>query len=659
MLKIEKIMIPSANFGEENSLPPISEKISLNDMGDDFFLDEDDGLYIKYGDVENAFPYRYIDMYDRSLEEREYDSVVLENEYLKATFMPDFGGKLWSLIDKETGRDLLFKNSVVRPCNLAVRNAWMSGGVEWNCGFLGHHPYTCSRINTAITELDDGTPVLRFYYFERIRAVFVQMDFFLPDGERFLYARMRITNPNKSVVPMYWWSNIAVEEKAGDRVVVPTNKSYTMVDGDVIKIDIPKRNGIDVTYPARNLTANDYFWVLPDDARKYICQLDSNGYGLCQTSTSRLLGRKLFIWGDSQGGDKWKNFLTADDESGSYSEIQCGLAHTQYECLPMPPHTVWEWCEAYGAMQADASKIHGSWEDAKREAENRLSALLCEDKLEKILVDTRDMARCKAEKIIYSVDGWGALEIARRKKYGGAIMCEHLDFGSVTDEQQVWVSLMENGTVGEHDPSDVPVSYNRQTEWLELLKASIADRDRNNWYAYYLLGSAQVAEKEYDAAKENLVKSISLCDSAWANFAMAIVERKLGGNEIDYMLKAYNLRPNDISVAKQVFKSLFEHEKASDLIELFENADALIQENPRCRLYYACALAKMGRIVEAEAVICPDGGYLVVPDIRECELTITKLWVDIQEQKGLTRETMGEIPRDLDFRMFAKREGWY
>ena len=75
-------------------------------------------------------------------------------------------------------------------------------------------------------------------------------------------------------------------------------------------------------------------------------------------------------------------------------------------------------------------------------------------------------------------------------------------------------------------------------------------------------------------------------------------------------------------------------------------------------MYYAYALARLGEIARAEDIIRPNGGYLVVPDIRECELTITQLWVYIQEQKGLTRETMGEIPRDLDFRMFAKREGW-
>jgi tetratricopeptide (TPR) repeat protein len=663
--KLEKLNILSANLGAESSLPPIAVKLSLGDISNDCILDEGEGLFVNYGGVESAYPYRYQDLYDRKLIPMEYDSIVLENEYLKATFIPTFGGKLWSLIDKVTGKELLFKNSVVRPCNLAVRNAWLSGGIEWNACFKGHNPFTCSLINTAKTTLKDGTPVLRFYYFERIRVAVVQMDFFLPKNAKMLYVRTRITNPNDEVIPMYWWSNVGAVQKDGDRVVVPVQQSYTVnLDNQPIKISVPVYNGVDVTYPAANLTSNDFFWTIEEGKRHYIAQLDTEGYGLFQTSTSKLQGRKMFVWGNSQGGAKWMNFLTADDESGAYDEIQCGLARTQYECVPMPPKTVWEWMEVYGALNADKDLVHGEWEDAQKEVERVLNGLVTEKELNDLLADTREMAKSPAEEILFSMnDGWGRLELLRRKVAGGgSLMNEHLDFGEIQPSQTTWIRLMEEGTVGEHSEKEVPVSYNRQKEWLQMLERAIENKDKANWYAYYLLGTALIANEEYTRAEKLIKKSIALCNCAWNNYALAIIYRKTQRRNLEtkHILLAYKMRDNDVSLAKEALRTMYENGESKKALELYESASEEIKANKRCLLYYAYALARLGRVKEADEILCGKDGktYMVVPDIRECELTETQLWFYIQELKGLKPSEIGEPPKDLDFRMFTKREGW-
>lgn len=662
-LKREKVIIRSANFNGESSLPPVAVNCSANFVN---HTDEDDGLFLNYGYVSSAYPYRSQDMYDRELIPTEYESVVLENDYLKATFLPELGGKLWSLVDKTKERELLFVNSVVRPCNLATRNAWLSGGVEWNAGFFGHHPHTCSLLNTAQTSLADGTPVLRFYYFERVRCAIVQMDFFLPEESRLLYCRMRITNPNNYVIPMYWWSNIAVVENEGDRVIVPAVQSFTnvteasSVDGKpqsgVYKIDIPQYRGADISYPKNNVVARDYFWKTNAKSRKYVCQLDKDGYGLCQISTDRLKGRKLFIWGNSQGGRKWQNFLTADDESGSYDEIQCGLARTQYECLPMPPDTVWEWLEGYGAMQVDKDKVHGDWVQAQHAAEQYLNALIPAEEMEKLLLETRPMAKSPAEKQLLRMnDGWGALEQYRRSKIGKGMMCDHLDFGSMGAQQAAWKLLLDEGTMGIHAPEDVPVSYSRQAEWLDLLASALENKDKDNWYTHYIYGTAMTALGQYQKAAEHLKRSLALVDTAWAHYALAVNYESTADNERckEHILKAYALRGYDLSLAKEVLKVLYNAEESVLTVDIFEAADQAIKENSRCQLYYAYALARLGKVTEAEKLLCRDGG-LVVPDIREGEVSITELWFYIQEQKKLAGLEVSELPAVFDFRMFAR-----
>ena len=63
-------------------------------------------------------------------------------------------------------RELLFDNPVFQPANLAIRNAWFSGGVEWNGPLYGHSLLTCSPVFAGRVETPRG-PLLRLYEFDR------------------------------------------------------------------------------------------------------------------------------------------------------------------------------------------------------------------------------------------------------------------------------------------------------------------------------------------------------------------------------------------------------------------------------------------------------------------------------------------------------------
>ena len=69
----------------------------------------------------------------------------------------------------------------------------------------------------------------------------------------------------------------------------------------------------------------DLFFDIPASGRKWEAALDGSGTGLVQTSTDRLQGRKLFMWGSGSGGRHWQEFLSAPGRA--YLEIQAGLAN--------------------------------------------------------------------------------------------------------------------------------------------------------------------------------------------------------------------------------------------------------------------------------------------------------------------------------------------
>ena len=662
VLKTEKLNIACSDLGPISSLPSLRSNMRDSYTApDNFVLDESDGLFVWYGEYPGAFPYRMQDNYDRSEDIRELDACVLENDHLRAVFLPGLGAKLFSLYDKDNNKDLLFVNNVIRPCNLAARNAWTSGGIEWNFGFRGHHPYTCDKVSAAETALPDGTQVLRLYWFERARCCVVQMDAFIPEDSRVLYVRTRITNPTKAVVPVYWWTNIAVERKEGDRVIVPANGYFTAEGSKVIKRKIDLNTPFDQTYPCRGIIAKDYFWTTKDTDDHYIAQLDKDGYGLFEASTSLLKGRKLFIWGDSEGGRKWQRYLTAKGSPGSYDEIQCGIAHTQYECIPMPPHTTWEWLECLGPMQADNTKLFGDYQAAQTEVKNIIADNIGFDHLEKLLQDTHKTAVSPSNKILYRGDAFGALEQKRRELSGieTGLMNSQLDLGPAEDPETLdWLELLENGTMGEHDPEDVPPSYMYQTEWLYLLKRAVENKDSENWYTFYQLGTYLFYDGNFDEAEKCFIKSVGLSENAWSYYCLALLSEELRdpAKAAGYIEAAYRLKPNDLSLGKEYVRILQSSGHHERLIEVFDSLPQKVRTNNRCRLNLAISFARSGHVKEAEDILYSEKeGYLLVPDIREGEESMTMLWYEIQKAKGISREDAGDPPSEIDFRMQARK----
>lgn len=658
-LRKTTLHIPCSDPGEESSLPSLwATAADCFRPGEEFELSVDDGLFAWYGEHPGSFPYRMQDNYDRSAAPRDVPAVVLENEFLKATFIPSLGAKLWSLFDKTEGRELLFANDIIRPCNLAMRNAWTSGGIEWNFGCRGHHPYTCSQVCTAAAALPDGTPVLRFYWFERIRRCVVQMDCFLPDGRETLFVRTRITNPNKEVTPVYWWTNIAVREAPGSRVVVPADSYFNAEGAAIKKIRLVFEEGKDETYPETGIIAKDMFYDVKNGGR-YIAEIGKDGCGFFETSTSRLAGRKLFIWGNSVGGRRWKNYLSSDGSPGSYNEIQCGLARTQYECVPMPPHTVWEWVEAFGAVRAAPEKIFGDYDEANREISSLISSKISAEELEKILSETRETAVSPAPEIIARGDGFGALELMLRRSRGvtSELMNPHLDFGDTGEAQSAFTGLLENGTVGKHSPLEAPQSYVCQPEWTELLRKAVRGKDRSNWYAHYLLGTVYHYLGDFSAARRQYLRSAGLEKSPFALYCLALIAaRKRNSRDmLAYIREAREMLPDDVSIARSFALMLLWTRHYEELARAYEGFPPGIRANARIKVTAATALARLKRTEEAEALIRNgDGSYILVPDIREGEEIFTELWFTIKEQQGVPR---GEAvpPPEIDFRMKARR----
>jgi hypothetical protein len=670
-LRFEEWVMPGADVGPENPLPPLqrgrgpAKKLDpekypgfsaemLRDMA--------------YGHVANYLPYTMQDRYTRQLKERPFKVAVLENDILKATFLLELGGRLRSLVHKPSGRELFEANPVFQPANLAIRNAWFSGGVEWNIGMRGHCPFTCSPLFVGKVEGTDGTPVLRMWEWERIRKTPFQIDAYLPDGSPVLLIRVRIANPHDETVPMYWWSNTAVPETEKTRVLVPADSAYNFGygKGGPARVDIPQVQDTDISYTTNIGRAVDFFFHLEKEQRPWISSPDEEGRGLVQVSTDLLKGRKLFLWGMGAGGRKWQEFLS--EPGHAYIEIQSGLARTQMEHLPMPAGATWEWLEGYGLMETDPQVAHGAdWGKARQVVEEKLETMIPRAKMETEFARTAAWADQAPIEIVQCGSGWGALESKRLAAAGNAPFSgagTPYAADALSSQEKPWLALLEEGALGEADPEEEPLGYMVQPEWRELLEQAVAAGKGAHWSAWLHLGVMRYYAEDFAGAKQAWEESLAACETPWARRNLAVLAREEERTEEagDLYVAAVRQRSNLFPLAVECGRFLLEAKRAQDWLDLVEQSLVEpVRSAGRIRLLEGQAALAVGDFDRVEKILAEN---LVIDDLREGERSLSHLWFEFHEKKLSTEEGIPiddalkervkkefPVPEHLDFRM--------
>jgi len=678
--------MPSAAVGEVNPLPPLftgGNADKTADMTGDLGPSGDEiRAGAGYGRVDSICPYPMQDGYDRTRSMRAHSVIVLTNEQLRAAFLPDLGGRLWSLVHRPSGRELLYSNPIFQPANLALRDAWFAGGVEWNIGTIGHTPLTCEPMHAGLVQSDDGSPVLRLYEFERIRRVVYQIDVHLPPDSPVLVVHVRVTNPNAHQVPMYWWSNIAVPQSAGVRVLAPADRAWNYSYDNLVRHDpvVTKDGADDVSYPARFPDAADHFFDLAGATQPWIAAVDGEGRGMFQTSTRELRGRKLFRWGTGPGGRRWQEWLSGSlpEPDGGYAEIQAGLARTQFEHLPMPAHAIWSWTEAYGPLEAPAGDAHASWPRARSTVAALVTATVPAERLATWHSDANRIADRAPESLLHIGSGWGALDRRLRDRAGEPPLDRPgtpFPDTSLGPDQQPWLELLDSGVFPDPPPGAFPPSVHLHPYLQGLLAAS------PGWAAPALLGVIRARGGDLDGARDAWQNSLRRADNPYARRNLAVLATREDRLEdaADLYAQALELGPTDrtrvveplrtaefgMAPPALVVEALRAHIAAGRATRALAVIDGLPVDQRglgRIRLLEAIAALVAGDLGRCGAILS-DADFEVA-DLREGEDSLAVLWWDyrarlaaaergIEPDAALTDEIRRTVPvpAHLDFRM--------
>ncbi|WP_441246992.1 DUF5107 domain-containing protein [Kitasatospora sp. McL0602] len=626
-LRTGLLKVPGAADPAEGMLP-ILHGLAARTADDTGVTDPEMRRNLGHGRPPTLLPYTRQDDYDRTRTPRELPTVVLENDVLTATFLPGYGGRLWSLLHRPSGRELLHRNEILQPANLALRDAWLAGGVEWNLGTTGHWPLTCSPLHAVLLHAADGTPVLRMYEFERMRRLVLQIDAWLPAGSPVLYVHVSVHNPAEQETPCYWWSNIAVPETEKVRVVGPADRAFHFdYTADLRHVAFPHFEGSDRSYPGRLPRAADYFLDIPDGERRWIAALDETGSGLVQTSTDRLRGRKLFHWGTATGGRQWQEWLSGP--GAAYLEIQAGLARTQLEHLPMPGGATWSWVEAYGLVEADPEAVHGSWDEARAAVRGALDALVPPEQLAAALASVGGFGA--PEQTLVRASGWGALEV----EAGALLPSPGLPFGACGAEQAPWLALLATGRLPVCDPPAAPVVG---PQWRALLERQVA-ADPADWHALYHLGLLRLADGEPQGAQDAWTRSAAAHATPWALRGLASLCPSTR-EAAELMAEAHRLLPGLRELTVETLRALLAAGRAEQALAVIEALPDADRAHGRIRLAQAEAALAVG---DRELVRRLLAEGIQVDGLREGEDSLDALWLAVHPDQP--------VPPAYDFRM--------
>ena len=494
-----------------------------------------------------VYPYPFLDSLGTQKTNKSWKAVYLENEYLKVTVLPELGGHVYQIFDKTLNRDIIYSNPVMKYAMVALRGAWVSGGIEWNFPD-GHTLTTVSPIDYVTRTEPDGSAAVVVGDTERVQGMQWQVILRLRPGRRVLETEVTLNN-RRTVPGRYWYWSTAGAPAAPDlRFNYPMREAYPHAFWPVFKF--PKEKGVDV---GRFSEVPNFLSLFARDSKRdyfgiYYEQAD---WGVVHVADHRELpGKKTWTWGTDDNGDVWIDKLT--DGGGQYVEFQGGRFETQMEHQFIAPHRVEHFYEYWFGVQ----RMGGAWNEATRDVALRIDE---RDQQAAVVIAANERFR-QAELIVESggkqvhsahIDLDPATPFSQRIKLTAAAVRQPLAVTLKTRDGRILIQYRTDSTVDNNpnfkpatrpipDPKNPTSAEQSYVEGLALDKKS-KEREARDAYlealrrdpgfapahialglSFYRSGECETAATQLEAA---LIRNK---DAADAHYYLALVRRAMG-----------------------------------------------------------------------------------------------------------------------------------
>ncbi len=318
-IRRETLTIPTYRPDSPNELPFFLEKKAYQ------------------GATGRVYPIPYTDRLSNEATEQTYDAVVLENEHIRVTLLPELGGKVHGAVDKHNGYEFVYQNTVIKPAMVGLAGPWVSGGVEFNWP-QHHRPTTFMPLEATIRENADGSKTCwmgESEPFHRMRGavgITIYPDCSYFEGKAIVY------NRTSEPLPFMWWNNLAVRVHSRYKATFPPDVEYGNDHDRRAVISFPVMKGVYHTArPFDYGEGTDVTWFsnvkLPTSVMVARGQSDMDFLGgydfaadagtITVSDHGASVGKKMWTWGDGPFGSAWCANLT--DNGDRYIELKTGV----------------------------------------------------------------------------------------------------------------------------------------------------------------------------------------------------------------------------------------------------------------------------------------------------------------------------------------------
>lgn len=310
----EKVTIPTYGIGKPEKNPMFLEK------------------RVYQGSSGVVYPYQVIESISDTKEDRDYNAVWLENEYIKVMILPELGGRIQMAWDKIAKRHFIYYNHVIKPALVGLTGPWISGGIEFNWP-QHHRPSTFMPVDSCIEQGSDGSVTVWVSERERMFHQKGMAGFTLRPGCAYIEIKGVLYNPTQLPQTFLWWANPAVHVNDAYQSVFPPDVNAVFDHGKRAVSTFPIATGVyyKMDYSAGVDISNYKNIPVPTSYMIADSKYDfEGGYendtraGMLHVANHHVSpGKKQWTWGNGDFGQAWDRNLT--DEDGPYIELMAGV----------------------------------------------------------------------------------------------------------------------------------------------------------------------------------------------------------------------------------------------------------------------------------------------------------------------------------------------